>query len=323
MISWIFAMALMYSFRDWSVWGMVNKDTWHTTIVFGVFVSQACLLLGLAVGFFTKDVTTKVILGRLIQPNYPHQGLFASLVLESCATGLDIIAAESLFSLSPATRDILVNSSHVLQLLSRVVLVGGFVLSVAWLMWRQPGRAMPGGRTASSVLWRVYHPYPAWRVLLLIGAGFFVLLGVIIPVATIRDAIQSTGTISIGTLGQGVLGIVVPLLLASVFVYVANRPRLVVSPTGIEYDGLFYRIRSAWNDVERIGSGPYQHRPIEGLVLCRQESGTHPEQDRSLKVLGLDRFIPLTQFAVTWRDSPLGHDIRRYAPHLFAEEQHG
>jgi hypothetical protein len=71
-----------------------------------------------------------------------------------------------------------------------------------------------------------------------------------------------------------------------------------------------------WSDIEAIrpwSKGYYGWLSGEGLVI------------RSDALPGARRrtfsryFIPVSLFARRWRESPLGDDVRRYAPWLFTE----
>ncbi len=116
--------------------------------------------------------------------------------------------------------------------------------------------------------------------------------------------------------------------------------RLVVSPEGIEYHPLGYTVRSAWDNVVGIGEAQLGNRRVEeGLVLGEPGLEMRPWLRAGLTAYPFMRFaaalggnyisslssaagphdtvIPVEFFVRDWRHTPLGDDIRRYAPQAF------
>jgi hypothetical protein len=85
--------------------------------------------------------------------------------------------------------------------------------------------------------------------------------------------------------------------------------KLVISQIGIEYHVGWSRMEVRWKNIASIGFrwGPFPG--MEGLLV--PSTG---------KLLLSEMFIPLSLFADNWRDSELGGQIRKYAPHLLEKE---
>ena len=101
----------------------------------------------------------------------------------------------------------------------------------------------------------------------------------------------------------------------------ARHTRLVVSPDGIEYYTPYQSIRTAWDDIESVGRVPMFSFYGEGLFLRRPALRGKKWLNWDVRLMQLDRFVPLSPFLKQWRDSELGQDVRRYAPSLFAQTQ--
>jgi hypothetical protein len=108
--------------------------------------------------------------------------------------------------------------------------------------------------------------------------------------------------------------------LAILMAYSAVQIRLVISPEGIEYYQVGYSVRTSWSNVARIGEIPAGRIMAEGLILYEPAlfvdkllSGVKYIQTRG-------QVIPLSLFKRDWVDSELGHEIKKYAPHLFARK---
>jgi hypothetical protein len=107
---------------------------------------------------------------------------------------------------------------------------------------------------------------------------------------------------------------------AILMAYSAIQIRLVISPEGVEYYQVGYSVKTAWNNVARVGEIPAGRIMTEGLILYEPAlfvdnwlSGVKYIQTRG-------KLIPLSLFKRDWLDSELGQDIKKYAPHLFARK---
>ena len=84
--------------------------------------------------------------------------------------------------------------------------------------------------------------------------------------------------------------------------------KLVVARKGIEYHVGWSRIEASWKDIEKIVS--------RWDVLPHWESLIVPKTGE-LPILLSKLYIPLFLFAENWRESELGLEIKKHAPHLF------
>lgn len=120
-----------------------------------------------------------------------------------------------------------------------------------------------------------------------------------------------------------VLILIIPLglllLMTKYVTTLADSVRIVVSRDGIEYHGGLYIISTSWDNVVRIGQIPSAFGMTEGLVL--REPAMHASNWLCwlVRMNRIDHVIPLASFMWWWRDTELGDDIRRYAPHLFEQ----
>ncbi len=98
----------------------------------------------------------------------------------------------------------------------------------------------------------------------------------------------------------------------------AWRARLVLSPEEVLYDdGLFFRIRTSWDNV----SGIYQLEPRTlGFLVLREPRLEASPLTAWLAGPKARRLIPLSQFDRRWRTGSIGKDIRRFAPQLLDQE---
>jgi hypothetical protein len=139
-----------------------------------------------------------------------------------------------------------------------------------------------------------------------------------------------------------VVAIVIALFFLSLCLAVAigiRQVRLVITPAGIVYHNLGYRIVAPWANVTGVGVITSGSASYDGLLLAR--SGTEADAWLSagikaaplLALIGaftgrfvtragslddLSNGIPVGLFDPTWQDDALGATIRRYAPHAFA-----
>jgi len=97
--------------------------------------------------------------------------------------------------------------------------------------------------------------------------------------------------------------------LAIGMISIVLNQKLVITHIGIEYYVGWARMEARWKDIASIGFrwGPLPR--MEGLLV--PATGQVPP---------FEKFIPLSLFADNWRDSELGGQIKKYAPHLLENE---
>ena len=159
--------------------------------------------------------------------------------------------------------------------------------------------------TKTKTVPKIYRIAPNRRILVFSYAGLMVILAIYLS-ALLR--------------GIGTLAIVIPsplLLIAAFFLYMVYYTRLKVSPEGIEYFQLGYRLKTTWENIERIGMVPTGMQTAEGLILRESALQGKALGRKNLERNRLDRAIPLTFFQPRWREGGLGEEIKRFAPHLF------
>jgi hypothetical protein len=100
--------------------------------------------------------------------------------------------------------------------------------------------------------------------------------------------------------------------MATAMIGMVLNQKLVVARSGIEYHVGLSRIRARWKDVEKIASRWDLFPRTEGLIVPKTGE---------LPLLLSKLFIPLSLFAENWRESELGLEIRKHAPHLFEHRQ--
>lgn len=96
--------------------------------------------------------------------------------------------------------------------------------------------------------------------------------------------------------------------LATGMIGMVLNQKLVVARSGIEYHVGLSRIKASWKDVEKIVSRWDLFPHTEGLIVPKTGE---------LPLLLSKLFIPLSLFAENWRESELGREIKKHAPHLF------
>lgn len=141
-------------------------------------------------------------------------------------------------------------------------------------------------------------------------------------------------TIGVAVIGAGVF------VAIGVAVYLGiSQVRLVLTPAGISYHSVGYRVSAPWANVTGVGvisEGAYAH---DGLLLRDAQvdldawlgagvkagplftilgafGGRFVSRTGSVDALG--QGIPVGLFDPAWQDGPLGATIRRYAPQAFA-----
>lgn len=117
-----------------------------------------------------------------------------------------------------------------------------------------------------------------------------------------------------------------------------RQVRLVLTPAGIVYHNLGYRVVAPWANVAGVGVIASGSSSYEGLLLRQASTETDPWLNAGIKASPLlaligaftGRFvtrvgspddlgngIPVGLFDPNWQDNALGATIRRYAPHAF------
>lgn len=99
--------------------------------------------------------------------------------------------------------------------------------------------------------------------------------------------------------------------------------RLVLSDEGIEYHDFGYSIIAKWQDVGSIsfawievsGVFPFFHG-ADKLRLKRSTLRANKIFRLFVKIAGFQWSIPIGWFALDWRNSHVGREIRKYVPHL-------
>jgi hypothetical protein len=162
---------------------------------------------------------------------------------------------------------------------------------------------------------RVY--YLRWRRAHLLFAGFCVLAAFLAFLSAIGPGKD------IESRCWRILDILCLCGLAWPHYYKAQHGRFVTLPDGIEYYAPYYSIRTTWDNIESIGRTlggmyGYWHFEVEGFLLHQSALQGNKWLNWPTRLVHLDRFVPVSPFAKQWRDSELGQDVRRYAPHLFA-----
>ncbi len=95
------------------------------------------------------------------------------------------------------------------------------------------------------------------------------------------------------------------LALGPVVAYIAAVTRLSVSASGLDYQGPLGSVHADWDqlaEIKQVRGGRYEGGLADDLVLANTRQR-----------------ITLGSFAANWRDSQLGADLRKHAPHLFKQ----
>lgn len=108
------------------------------------------------------------------------------------------------------------------------------------------------------------------------------------------------------------------------WIFYLHGVSLTIDPGGVELTTQGRLVAAGgWRDVEGIDRRSLQAFLFgEGLVLY-EVRGIPQQWWRRMMVLRSGRFIPLSRFDSTWRDGPIGDDLRHYAPWLFTDISHG
>lgn len=101
----------------------------------------------------------------------------------------------------------------------------------------------------------------------------------------------------------------------------ATSVYLVTSPEGIEYHTGGKMADALWSEITSIRMLPLHSRyPVEGLVVKSKVAPAAPvvvQREQGWYIW----YIPLQPFGWYWKETGLGEEIRRYAPHLLNTQQ--
>lgn len=108
-------------------------------------------------------------------------------------------------------------------------------------------------------------------------------------------------------------------------IYWIQNENLILAEKEIHYEGPDVAFRITWKDLEKISLGWYFFTRVEGIIvdksLVRFEKMSFGMIKRFPLITGSQKiFIPLSCFSENWRNSELGQQIKKYAPHLFEEK---
>lgn len=182
---------------------------------------------------------------------------------------------------------------------------------------------------------KVYPLKTVWRIYALI----FPLLGLAFPALFGWALLNANEAPDAATWAVAIIGSVLFFALCMAVYVGMTRVRLEVSPQGIAYHSLGYKVASTWDNIAGIGDVRAGQYTYEGLLLrepglavsewLRTGTAAYPFMAvlaalggrpipplQSLESYG--RGIPLGLFVTNWRRSTLGDDIRRYAPAVAA-----
>jgi hypothetical protein len=145
---------------------------------------------------------------------------------------------------------------------------------------------------------------------------FALMMGTIIIVLLICDPIslQEPKILTrILMIFQGVLLIingVIDLWLIKVY-------RIVTSPAGIGLYSPGFQLHTDWANLENIGSHAFLFRlRKQDCLLLRQPASEKKTWWAPLLIIPEEKKIPLSLHK-KWRESELGQELKKYAPHLF------
>jgi hypothetical protein len=188
--------------------------------------------------------------------------------------------------------------------------------------------AAPINRYGLPLMWRLYaFIFPA----LGLGVSFFLL-------QLVFTSSQPTGG---GTKAVAIVGSAIILAISFAVFVAVMRIRLEVSPEGIVYYGIGYRVRTTWGNITGMGDVWTGRQSSKGLLL--NEPGLEMSRwlGSGVKALpflnvinGLTghgtnttgdinaygKIIPVGSLLRHWEEGKLGETIRRYAPQAFARD---
>ncbi len=115
-----------------------------------------------------------------------------------------------------------------------------------------------------------------------------------------------------------ILELIETLFFVIFLIYYFKGNYLITTSDGLEYHRRDFMISTNWDDIDRIETLHKGYGKGESLLL-RQATLTqkskniiwliHPEY--------VARIIPLSAFSQPWRQSQLGKEIQKHAPHIF------
>ncbi|MFZ6028556.1 MAG: hypothetical protein ACOYYS_12640 [Chloroflexota bacterium] len=144
---------------------------------------------------------------------------------------------------------------------------------------------------------------------LMLGMGILVMFFSLVPYIAFSTSDPFYGFLLL----LGALSLISPLLT----LWILKETRIVTSPTQISFYSPSFELHSPWANLETIGSMPahFGIRRFDSIVLQQ------PAEQKFSGLLGMFwkkpvKAIPLSMFG-DWRESELGQEIKKYAPHLF------
>jgi len=203
-------------------------------------------------------------------------------------------------------------------------------------MTNEPNETVPVGLAQGRT---AYPPALGQRMIgyFIIGLGLFFLAGTFLWVPT-TSLVEDTGGFVWIALG-GLLFFAFILITALAILHT----RLVVSPEGIEYRTMGMKARAAWREVVGITTVRQGYNEIESLVLAKPTVQLSSWLRALLALMpflsfasifssngymggtyntdAYRRTIPLSTFFRDWQQSPLGNQLRLYAPKLFKHQK--
>lgn len=165
------------------------------------------------------------------------------------------------------------------------------------------------------------HTFPrADKARMLGGAYAFWAIAALIPGAVIFLAYTRLDRfpmeLAIASVAAGAI-----FLVAGYSVYRQATVYLVTSPEGVEYHTGGKVLDAPWSEITSLGMIPAKpHYPIEGLIVKSKVAppALVPVQREQGWFIW---YIPLQPFGWYWKETGLGDEIRRYAPHLLNTTQ--
>jgi hypothetical protein len=147
-----------------------------------------------------------------------------------------------------------------------------------------------------------------------------VIVAVLIPVIAIPFIYSRFQPFPYELAAASIVAGLVPLALAFPLYREANT-YIVTSPQGVEYHKGSTLVEALWSEVTRIGMVQVNAgHSVECLVIKSKVAPpalVKTEREHSVFIWG----IPLHPFGWFWRETELGDEIRRYAPHLLNSGQ--
>lgn len=159
---------------------------------------------------------------------------------------------------------------------------------------------------------KVYRLKRSYRIPIFVMIGGVLLIALLLLLSPVVPIIKTKSASDV------IGGIALSLGLAWGTYYVMNLYRLITSPQGIEYRCPEYKTYAAWSDLQQISdvAAGFPFR-VDGIIV--RQLAVQVQVPRRLRWYAniQAKDIPLAPFATDWRNSELGEDIKRCAPHLF------